>query len=208
MHIALSGSVSETTASGNLITDVMPPMKMPRGSRSRSPPASAGIPPLITVEIYDEAEELMRTYRGISMDTCTGALAEEISRIWEVGVKEVALLMGELKAWPPSYADEKLRADYIHARDANELQCNQSMRIQARQELKATDARGHCDFCHRNDKELFEHAWCENDGVTCLVGMCRACEGRKSENYQSSKNSGLPVGAVWLHSSSDQKKKT
>ena len=89
------------------------------------------------------------------MDTCTGALAEEISRIWQVGVKEVALLLGKLKAWPPSDADDELRADYIHARDTNGLRCHQSMRTQARKEFKATDAYGHCDGCHQNDKELF-----------------------------------------------------
>ena len=207
IHIASRGSVNERSAFGDTDNAVMLPMKKPRRGRSMCPPASAGIPPLITVEIRDEAEELMRTYREISMDTCTGALAEEISRIWQVGVKEVALLLGELKAWPPSDADDKLRADYIHALDANELRCHQSMRIQARKELKATDAYGHCDGCHQNDKDLFRRAWRDNDGAMFPVGICRACEGRTVENYQSSKNSGLLVGAVWLHSTSDEKKK-
>ena len=71
------------------------------------------------------------------MDACMGALAEEISRIWQVGVKEIALSVEELKAWPPSDEDDGLRADYTHARDTNELRCHQSMRIQARKELKA-----------------------------------------------------------------------
>ena len=175
---------------------------------SPCPLVSAGIPSLITVEIRDQAEELMRIYRGISMDTRTGALAEEISRIWQVGAQEVGLLTGELRVWPPSDADEELCADYIHARDTNELRSNQSMRIQARKKLKVTDAYGHCDGCHENDTELFRRAWRDNDGAMFTVGMCRACEGRKSENYQSSKNSGLPVGAAWLHSTGYEKKKT
>ena len=141
------------------------------------------------------------------MDACMGALAEEISRIWQVGVTEIALSVEELKAWPPSDEDDGLRADYTHARDTNELRCHQSMRIQARKELKATDAYGHCDGCHQNDKELFRRTWRDNDGAMFAVGICRGCECRKSEKYQSSKNSGLPVGAVWLHNSRNGKRK-
>ena len=89
----------------------MPPMKKLRRGRSTSPPASAGIPPLITAERRDEAEELIRTYRGISMDTCTGALAEEISRIWQVGVKEIALSALMSLLCVPYIPQQKTRAN-------------------------------------------------------------------------------------------------
>ena len=62
------------------------------------------------------------------MDVCMGELGEETSRIWQVGVKEIELVSEELKAWPPSDEDDGLRADYSHARDNNELRCDQSMR--------------------------------------------------------------------------------
>ena len=186
----------------------MPPMKNRRWRRSRSPPASAGIPPLINVEICDEDEELIQTYTGISMDACMGALAEDVACTWQVGVKEIALSAEEVKAWPPGDEDGELRADYIHARDSNELRGQQSIRIRARKVLTATDSHGHCDVCHQNHKELFRRTWRDNDGANLDVGICRFCEGRKAEMYQSSKNSGLPVGAVWLHSSRNGKRKT
>ena len=65
------------------------------------------------------------------MDVRMGELAEETACIWQVGVKEIELFLEEFKAWPPSDEDDGLRADYILARDNEQLWCDQSMRIQA-----------------------------------------------------------------------------